>query len=86
MHGSCYENANIYLGSLSGAFSSPLCPAHDKQGSGDRSREACPVQEARLPGSQSLMHNPSAQTLLHNNDLLCISGIGLSLDGLEIPP
>lgn len=37
-------------------------------------------------GSQSLMHNSNPQTLLHNNDLLCIPGIGLSLDGLEIPP
>lgn len=66
MHGSCYENANIYLGSLSGAFSSPLCPVHDKQGSGGRSREAFPVQEAHLPGisvlnAQLKSPNPSPQ-------------------------
>ena len=82
--GSYYENANIYLGSLSGAFGGSLSPAREEQGQRGPSTERGLCSPEHLPtrtAPQSLTHKLGPQTSPPpSDDLMCFPGIGLSLD------
>lgn len=63
--GSYYKNANIYIGSLSGAFRGSLSPAHEEQGQRGPSTERDLCSPGHLPtwtAPQSLTHNLGPET------------------------